>query len=52
MRFLKLIRELPYHEWLVEFEKPPADFEGFANTLDASMQKQNSYYFDLIDGKI
>ncbi|MEO0506202.1 MAG: GH3 auxin-responsive promoter family protein [Bacteroidota bacterium] len=44
--------ELPYHEWLVEFEKPPSDFEGFANTLDASMQKQNSYYFDLIDGKI
>ena len=44
--------ELPYHEWLVEFEKPPADFEGFADTLDASRQKQNSYYFDLIDGKI
>ncbi|MEM6894831.1 MAG: GH3 auxin-responsive promoter family protein [Bacteroidota bacterium] len=44
--------ELPYHEWLVEFEKLPADFEDFENTLDESMQKQNSYYFDLIDGKI
>ncbi|MEL6305753.1 MAG: GH3 auxin-responsive promoter family protein [Bacteroidota bacterium] len=44
--------ELPYHEWLVEFEKPPENLEGFADTLDASMQKQNSYYFDLIDGKI
>lgn len=44
--------ELPYHEWLVEFEKLPADFEDFENTLDESMQKQNSYYFDLIDGKV
>ena len=44
--------ELPYHEWLVEFEKAPSNKEKFIAALDASLQKQNSYYFDLIDGKI
>ena len=44
--------ELPYHEWLVEFEKIPSDIDKFIGILDASLQKQNSYYFDLIDGKI
>lgn len=43
---------LPYHEWFVEFEKPPSDMDKFCSTLDLVMQKQNSYYFDLIDGKI
>ena len=43
---------LPYHEWFVEFEKPPSDFNKFHQLLDKSLQKQNSYYFDLIDGKI
>ncbi|MFD2588036.1 GH3 auxin-responsive promoter family protein [Croceitalea marina] len=43
---------LPYHEWFVEFEKPPTQLEKFCSILDTSMQKQNSYYFDLIDGKI
>lgn len=44
--------ELPYHEWFVEFEKYPSNMEKFISTLDVSLQKQNSYYFDLIDGKI
>jgi len=44
--------ELPYHEWLVEFEKKPSDMAKFTAILDASLQKQNSYYFDLIAGKI
>ncbi|PID71039.1 MAG: hypothetical protein CR985_01595 [Flavobacteriales bacterium] len=43
---------LPYHEWFVEFETPPKDMEGFINAIDSEMQEQNSYYFDLIDGKI
>ncbi|PZD79119.1 GH3 auxin-responsive promoter family protein [Mesonia sp. K7] len=43
---------LPYHEWLIEFSSEEGDFEAFAQSLDKSMQKQNSYYFDLIDGKI
>ena len=44
--------ELPYHEWFVEFEKEPSDMDSFINLLDNSLQKQNSYYFDLIDGKV
>ena len=44
--------ELPYHEWLVEFEQLPKDVELFKTILDKSLQEQNSYYFDLIEGKI
>lgn len=44
--------ELPYHEWLVEFEHPPADMEQFTAILDQTLQEQNSYYYDLIAGKI
>ena len=44
--------ELPYHEWFIEFEKEPKDLELFISILDKSLQRQNSYYFDLIKGKI
>lgn len=44
--------ELPFHEWLIEFEKEPSDKLKFIALLDTSLQKQNSYYFDLIEGKI
>jgi len=44
--------QLPYHEWFVEFEKEPEDFQQFSELLDKSMQEQNSYYLDLIEGKI
>ncbi|MEX0313257.1 MAG: GH3 auxin-responsive promoter family protein [Allomuricauda sp.] len=44
--------ELPYHEWLIEFEKPPSDITEFSKLMEKSMQEQNSYYFDLIDGSI
>ena len=44
--------ELPYHEWLVEFEQAPENLQPVAKFLDAEMQQQNSYYFDLIEGKI
>ncbi|HLV38815.1 GH3 auxin-responsive promoter family protein [Xanthomarina sp.] len=43
---------LPYHEWFIEFEKAPASLEAFSKIMDASLQKQNSYYFDLIKGKV
>ncbi|RKS55407.1 GH3 auxin-responsive promoter [Gillisia mitskevichiae] len=45
-------QELPYHEWFIEFEKEPEDLQKFSEILDRSMQDQNSYYLDLIDGKI
>ncbi|SHG58675.1 GH3 auxin-responsive promoter family protein [Flagellimonas flava] len=44
--------ELPYHEWLIEFEKEPSDKEKFIKLIDESMQQQNSYYYDLIVGSI
>lgn len=43
---------LPYHEWFVEFDKEPKDLEDFQRKIDESMQSQNIYYFDLIEGKI
>ena len=43
---------LPYHEWLVEFEDIPENLDLMAKRLDEEMQKQNSYYFDLIAGKV
>src|SRR5690606_16415583 len=39
---------LPYHEWLVEFDTLPENLPKVAQFLDAEMQNQNSYYFDLI----
>ena len=43
---------LPYHQWFIEFEKSPKDMEAFAKKIDDSMQAQNIYYFDLIEGKV
>ncbi|MBL0736221.1 GH3 auxin-responsive promoter family protein [Flavobacterium sp. GN10] len=43
---------LPYHEWLIEFEKEPENMEVFAETIDSSMRKQNIYYDDLITGNV
>ncbi|NER09917.1 GH3 auxin-responsive promoter [Muriicola jejuensis] len=45
-------KELPYHEWFIEFVKRPDDMEAFAQILDKALQEQNSYYFDLIKGKV
>lgn len=43
---------LPYHEWFIEFEKEPKSIDDFQSRIDASMQSQNIYYFDLIEGKV
>jgi len=43
---------LPYHEWFIEFAKPPADMEVFRQKVDQALQEKNSYYFDLIEGRI
>ena len=43
---------LPYHEWFVEFENEPKNLSELAQKLDQSLQQQNSYYFDLIEGKV
>lgn len=43
---------LPYHEWFIEFEKEPENNAAFINKIDESLQQQNSYYLDLIEGKV
>lgn len=43
---------LPYHEWFIEFENKPENLEQFAKNIDLALQKQNSYYYDLIVGKV
>ena len=43
---------LPFHEWFIEFEKIPNNIADLAIQIDNAMQRQNSYYFDLIKGKI
>ena len=43
---------LPFHEWFIEFENEPDDLEVFAQLIDKAMQKQNSYYCDLVSGKV
>ena len=43
---------LPYHEWFIEFENAPENLYHFADNIEASLQKQNSYYYDLIAGKV
>lgn len=43
---------LPYHEWLIEFEKEPEDLEVFRNELDRQLRERNTYYDDLITGNI
>lgn len=44
--------ELPYHEWFIEFENEPSNMNQFITILDEALQQQNSYYFDLIEGKV
>ena len=43
---------LPYHEWFVEFAKAPLDIDQFRLKVDQALQQKNTYYFDLIEGKI
>ena len=43
---------LPYHEWFVEFEKKPEKIGDFKSLIDICLQKQNSYYKDLIVGGV
>lgn len=45
-------KELPYHEWFIEFEKEPQNLDLFSSELDDQLRKRNSYYDDLISGNI
>lgn len=46
------IEGLPYHEWLIEFENNVKNLDELASSIDESLQNQNSYYKDLIQGKV
>lgn len=43
---------LPYHEWFIEFDRFPKDKTAFCEQLDKELCEQNTYYDDLIQGKI
>ena len=43
---------LPYHEWFIEFENQPESLSQLTEKIEASLQSQNSYYFDLIKGNV
>ncbi len=41
-----------HHEWFIEFVKRPADMDRFGSSIDGFLQKQNSYYKDLVLGGV
>jgi hypothetical protein len=43
---------LPYHEWLIEFQKEPENIADFSKMIDDELQSLNTYYKDLISGGI
>lgn len=43
---------LPYHEWFIEFDGKTTNVQELELKIDQSLQKQNSYYFDLISGQV
>ena len=43
---------LPFHEWFVEFDHTPNDISSFVAIIDESMQRQNIYYKDLLEGNL
>lgn len=43
---------LPYHEWFIEFENTPKNIEELAFKIDKSLREKNTYYNDLITGKV
>ena len=45
-------KELPHHQWWVEFDSCDTETAEFAKIIDSEMKKQNIYYKDLIDGKV
>ncbi len=42
----------PYHEWFIEFSELPKNLNEIALTINSRLCELNSYYKDLIDGKL
>jgi len=43
---------LPRHQWLIAFQRQPEDLKAFATCIDEELRHRNTYYADLITGKI
>ena len=43
---------LPFHEWFIEFGDTPNNLELFSKDLDENLQEINTYYKDLITGRV
>ncbi len=43
---------LPYHEWFIEFEIKPKSTKDFSADLCKALQSRNTYYEDLVKGKV
>lgn len=43
---------LPYHEWFIEFETKPKSMKDYSADLCSALQERNTYYSDLIKGKV
>ena len=43
---------LPYHEWFIEFETKPKSLKEFSSDLCQALQERNTYYADLLKGKV
>jgi hypothetical protein len=41
-----------YHEWLIEFTHPPRSIPAFVQDLEQELRRLNSYYDDLVAGKV
>jgi hypothetical protein len=41
-----------YHEWLIEFVHPPQNIQTFAQHLEQELCRLNTYYNDLVAGRV
>lgn len=41
-----------YHEWFIEFIHPPQSLTSFAQDLEQALRQSNTYYDDLVAGKV
>lgn len=44
--------QLPYHEWFIEFKDVPKNLLEISTKLDEAMKLRNSYYKDLVNGRV
>jgi hypothetical protein len=50
--FISKTKGKSYHEWFIEFENEPTNFETYAQMVDDNLRARNVYYDDLISGNI